>query len=55
MYNDTKQVDIIKLNEYINSIEKNYPPVNYSMLREALDYCLETLNEQLNKLNDSVK
>ena len=35
--------------EYIDVIEKNYPPKNYTMLREALDYCLEILKEKISE------
>ena len=34
--------------EYIDAIENNYPPENYRMLREALDYCLKMMRKQLN-------
>lgn len=30
----------------IETIEANYPPENYSMLREALDMAIELLKEQ---------
>ena len=33
--------------EYIDAIENNYPPENYTMLREALDYCLKLLKEKI--------
>jgi hypothetical protein len=32
--------------EAIETIEANYPPENYSMLREALDMAIELLEEQ---------
>lgn len=32
--------------EAIETIEANYPPENYSMLREALDMAIELLKEQ---------
>lgn len=39
-----------KIVEHIKAIENNYPPEQYTMLREALDYCLEMLKERLNDL-----
>ena len=38
-----------KIKEYILAIEENYPPINYTILREALDYCLVMLKEQEEK------
>lgn len=35
-----------KIRQHISAIQKNYPPENYTMLREALDYCLELLKEK---------
>lgn len=35
--------------EYIDAIENNYPPEKYTMLREALDYCLEILKEKISE------
>jgi hypothetical protein len=35
--------------EYISAIEQNYPPENYTMLREALDYCLKILKEKISE------
>ena len=32
--------------EAINAIRKNYPPENYSILREALDLAIEALEKQ---------
>lgn len=40
-------VDKLTLVEYIDAIEKNYPPENYRMLREALDYCLKLLKAEV--------
>ena len=39
--------DKLAILEYIDAIEQNYPPERYSMLREALDYCLEILKEKV--------
>lgn len=33
--------------EAIEIIKKNYPPENYTMLREALDLAIECLSEKL--------
>ncbi len=33
--------------EYIYAIEQNYPPEHNPMLREALDYCLNMLKQQV--------
>ena len=35
-----------KIKQHISAIQKNYPPENYTMLREALDYCLDLLKEK---------
>ena len=40
-----------KIPEYINAIEKNFPPENYTILREALSDCIELLKEK----NESLK
>ena len=40
-----------KIPEYISAIEKNFPPENYTILREALSYCIELLKEK----NESLK
>ena len=40
-------MDRLFLLEYIDAIESNYPPENYVMLREALDYCLEMLRKEV--------
>jgi hypothetical protein len=42
-----KNDEILKILEYINAIEQNYPTENYTMLREALDYCLEMLRNKV--------
>ncbi len=39
----------LNLLEYIDAIEKNYPPENYTVLREALDYCLDILKEEVER------
>ena len=36
-----------KILEYIETIKSHYPPENYSMLRETLDYCVSLLKEKL--------
>ena len=33
--------------EHIETIKSHYPPENYSMLRETLDYCVSLLKEKL--------
>ena len=43
MNKNNEQLSIL---EYISAIEENYPPSNYIMLREALDYCLSMLKEK---------
>jgi hypothetical protein len=43
-----KNNEILNILEYINAIEQNYPPENYTILREALDYCLEMLRSKVN-------
>ena len=47
----------LELLEYIDAIENNYPPEHYTMLREALDYCLELLKEEVqsNETNKNTK
>ena len=39
--------DKLALLEYIDAIEQNYPSENYMMLREALDYCLARLKDEV--------
>jgi hypothetical protein len=34
--------------EAIEAIRKNYPPENYSMLRQALDLAIELMKQQIN-------
>ena len=41
-----KKNEHLNILEYIGAIEENYPPSNYTILREALDYCLELLKEK---------
>jgi len=36
-----------KYEEAIRVIESNYPTENYTMLRKALDLCLELLREKI--------
>lgn len=38
-----------KFQDAINTIKSNYPPSNYSMLREALDLSIELLDKQIPK------
>jgi hypothetical protein len=35
-----------KIKQHISAIQENYPPENYTLLREALDYCLDLLKEK---------
>ncbi len=39
--------DMRKLETYKNTIESNYPPEKYTMLREALDYCLKMIQLEI--------
>lgn len=36
-----------KILEHIETIKKHYPPENYTMLRETLDYCVSLLKEKI--------
>lgn len=38
--------EIVKIKQCISAIQNNYPPASYTLLREALDYCLELLKEK---------
>ena len=38
-----------KILEHIETIKKHYPPENYTMLRETLDYCVSLLKEKIEK------
>jgi hypothetical protein len=38
----------MKYSEAITAIKNNYPPVNYTMLREALDLSIQVLTEREN-------
>ena len=41
-----------KIRQHISAIQENYPPENYTLLREALDYCLDLLKEKEKELSD---
>lgn len=46
-----KNDENLNILEYISAIEENYPTENYTMLREALDYCLEMLRNKVDNKN----
>ena len=35
---------------HIATLKSHYPTENYTMLREALDYCIELLEEKLEEI-----
>lgn len=44
-----KGVSKMDYEEAIQTIKNNYPPENYTMLREALDLAIELMEKQINK------
>ena len=43
---------MIKYEEAINAIKSNYPPENYTILREGLDMAIKALEKQIPKMPD---
>ena len=48
-----KKNEHLNILEYISAIEENYPPSNYTILREALDYCLSVLKEKEKEIRNN--